>query len=607
MIRATNIVSSQGAEVLEDGVRYRTWCEHERVQVLLVRQDDSVIRKISLEPEGDGFFSAIDSKGKAGDLYRYQFNDSQGWPDPVARSQPFGVHGPSMIVGPSAFRWTDANWSAPPLRDLVIYELHLGTFTAEGTFRAAIEKLDYLVALGVNAIEFMPIADFPGGRNWGYDCVYLYAPARAYGTPDDLRALVDAAHARGLTVILDVVYNHLGPDGNYVGCYHRDYWNPRHQTPWGAGFNYEQPAVRKFFAENPLYWMREFHIDGFRLDATHEIKDDSPTHILAEIAQSVQAHGGFVVAEDDRNESRLIRSRERGGFGMDASWADDFHHVVRVMLTGERESYYENFEGTAAELAQTLTHGWLYRGQTQKTTAQPRGNDASDVASERFIYSISNHDQVGNRARGERLGQVISSAAYRAASALLCLAPQTPMLFMGQEWNASTPFQFFTSHNQELGRKITEGRRREFQNFAAFRDPKSLQTIPDPQDAETFARSKLRWDEVNESEHAQILRLYQDFLAFRRSHRFFRDRARENWRVMELGHGVLALVFKTANAPDCVVVTDLIGANHPPNLRAIGPEGDDWREILSSNDARYGGRGEAAFSIPITLVFERGK
>ncbi len=583
------LLRTQGAEIADTGVRYRTWCEHEDVRVLLVRPDRTVIRSVQLRPEGDGYFCGIDPEGKTGDLYRYQFNESEGWPDPASRWQPHGVHGPSMVVDPNGFKWSDTSWTPPPLRELVIYELHIGTFTPSGTFRSAVEKLDYLVELGITAIEIMPIADFPGDRNWGYDGVSLYAPARVYGAPDDLRALVDAAHARGIAVILDVVYNHLGPDGNYIGCYHGEYWSPHHKTPWGAGLNYEHPAVRSFIVENPRYWAREFHIDGFRLDAAHEIKDDSPTHILSEIATEVQAENGFVVAEDERNEPKLIQPRAHGGLGLDGCWADDFHHVVRVMLTGERESYYGNFTGSAEELAETLKHGWLFRGQPQKTTGKPRGGDPAGARPEQFIFCISNHDQTGNRARGERLGHSISAAGYRAASAQLCLMPRTPMFFMGQEWNASTPFQFFTHHNQELGQKITEGRRREFQNFAAFRDPATLKTIPDPQALSTFQDSKLRWDEVQERPYAGFLALYRECLRLRR-------RILPNeWSVEKMDDNIVAIIYQRL-----AIITDLVGGHARPSMN----DGREWREVLSSNDERFGGNGSPDFAEPTTLVIE---
>ena len=513
-----------------------------------------------------------------------------------------------MVIDGSAYRWNDDQWSPPAFSDLVIYELHVGAFTAAGTFRSAIERLPHLAALGINAIELMPIADFPGERNWGYDGVMLYAPARAYGTPDDLRALVDAAHAHGIAVILDVVYNHLGPDGNYMGVFHDGYYaHPRRETPWGAALDYSAPPVRAFFFENALYWRREFHIDGFRVDATHTIIDPSARHILAEIAEAVQAVGGFIIAEDERNDPTVLRPRDLGGWGFNGVWADDFHHVVRVLMTGERESYYANFEGNSTELAQTLAHGWLFRGQTQSATGETRGGDPTGLASQQFIYCISNHDQVGNRAFGERLSHVTSTAAYRAASALLCLVPQTPMLFMGQEWGASTPFRFFTNHNAELGKAITKGRRREFRNFSAFRDPEVRETIPDPQALETFLNSKLRWEEMHEAEHAGLLLLYWEFLELRRTHLLFRGRERENRVVLDLGDGIVVILYGRPGEFRCAVISDLLGGHQKPSLddpRLAPGEGRDWRPLLSSNEARFGHDGSEPFSVPTTLILE---
>ncbi|MEO5720335.1 MAG: malto-oligosyltrehalose trehalohydrolase [Chthoniobacterales bacterium] len=597
---------AQGAEVRADGVRYRTWCKHDRAAVSIVDPAGEILRAIALEADGDGYFSAVDPEGRAGDLYQYRFGDSQGWPDPASRWQPAGVHGPSMVIDASTYRWSDAAWRPPPVSQLVIYELHVGTFTPAGTFRSAIERLDHVVNLGANAIELMPVVDFPGDRNWGYDGVMLYAPARVYGHPDDLRALVEAAHARGLAVILDVVYNHFGPDGNYTSVYHGDYSNPNEQTPWGAALNYSAPAVRAFFLENAPYWRREFHLDGFRLDATHEIADRSSPHLLAEIAQAVHSLGGFVIAEDERNEPQLLRQVADGGFGLDGVWADDFHHVLHVMLTGEREGYYANYEGTMDELAQTLTHGWLFRGQTEPSSGRPRGGDSAGLTPPQFIYCISNHDQVGNRAHGERLGHLVSPAAYRAASALLCLVPQTPLIFQGQEWNASTPFQFFTQHNPELGRLVSEGRRHEFQKFAAFREAATREKIPDPQAQETFQNSKLRWEENTDPAHAAILLLYQEFLALRRSHVAWRADRAARPPALEIAPGILA--FRLGHhGHECLVVSDLCGGHAKPRLEdaALAPSGGRaWRVLLSSNDDRFGGEDAPPFQVPTTLVLE---
>jgi maltooligosyltrehalose trehalohydrolase len=602
-------VRSQGAEVVARGVSYRTWCKHEQVEVVILDDNgDSIHRTVRLDAEGDGYFSGIDEVGVAGDLYKYRFGESQAWPDPASSYQPAGVHGPSMVVSAATYQWNDVQWSPPAFSELVIYELHIGAFTAPGTFRSAIKQLPHLAALGINAIELMPIADFPGERNWGYDGVMLYAPARVYGTPDDLRDLVEAAHGHGIAVILDVVYNHLGPDGNYLGLFHDCYYaRPKRETPWGAALDYSAPAVRAFFVENALYWRREFHIDGFRLDATHAIIDHSPRHILAEIAEAVQALGGFIIAEDERNESSLLRPGHLGGWGFDGVWADDFHHVIRVLMTGEREAYYANFDGNSTELAQTLAHGWLFRGQTQSATGERRGSDPAGLASQQFIYCISNHDQVGNRAFGERLSHVTSAAAYRAASALLCLVPQTPMLFMGQEWGASAPFQFFSDHNADLGKAITKGRRREFRNFSAFRDPHVRETIPDPQAQKTFLDSKLPWEEIREAEHAGVLLLYWEFLELRRTHPVFRGRERENRAVLDLGDGIVAILYGRPGEYRCAIVCDLAGKGRMASLddeRLAAGGGRDWRPLLSSNEARFGADKEAPFAGPVTLVFE---
>lgn len=589
------------------GVRYRTWCEHNRVEVVILDPNGIELRALPLDPESSGYFSGLDAMGRAGDLYKYRFEQTGSWPDPASRFQPDGVHGPSMVVDPEGYRWADQEWSAPAFGELIIYELHVGTFTEEGTFRGAISKLGHLTALGINAIELMPVADFPGERNWGYDGVMLYAPARAYGTPDEMRAFVDAAHRAGIAVILDVVYNHLGPDGNYMGLFHAGYNNPAEHTPWGAALNYGAPPVRSFFVENAAYWMREFHVDGFRLDATHTIVDHSPQHILAEIAETVQARGGFVIAEDERNEPMVLAPRSRGGWGFDGVWADDFHHVVRVLLTGEDEGYYANFRGESEELAQTVAHGWLFRGQVQGTNGEVRGGDGSGFAPSRFVYCISNHDQVGNRAFGERLHHSTSLAAYCAASALLCLVPQTPMFFMGQEWAASTPFQFFTNHERDLGQAITVGRRREFRNFRAFRDPNVLQTIPDPQERSTFLESKLRWAELNEPGHSAVLLLYWEFLELRKTAPAFRSPLRESCVAVDLGQGIFALLFGRAGHFDYLVLSDLAGGHEKPNLddpRLAPGGGKDWRLLLASNEKRFGGNGPDDFSAPATRVFE---
>ena len=413
-----------------------------------------------------------------------------------------------------------------------------------------------------------------------------------------MRALVDAAHGRGLAVILDVVYNHLGPDGNYLGSYSRDYFNPTHKTPWGDGFNFERQPVRDFFVENALYWRREFHVDGFRLDATHAIVDNSEQHVLAEIAERVQSLGGFVIAEDERNEAALLRTREDGGLGLDAIWSDDFHHVVRVMLTSWREGYFKSYRGTVEELAATLDHGWLLAGEKRTPQVAGQPGAAAALSPEQFVFCILNHDQVGNQAFGLRLNELVSPAAFRAASALLCLVPYTPLILMGQEWAASTPFLFFTDHNRALGQKVTQGRREEFRSFTAFRDPEARKKIPDPQAEETFTRSKLDWQEANQGRHAEVLELYRQCLRLRREAPALRNHSRENFRVIPPDAGVLGLGFGQAGLEQWLVLADLVGGHRMPVLEA----GAAWQLVLSSNEARFGGGEGPAFVEPEVRV-----
>ena len=592
----------QGAKLTRRGVRYRIWTERKAVKLIVYRPDGSVARQLPMEPLANEFFGADDEQGKAGDLYKYEYEGSPAFPDPASRYQPTGVHGPSMVVN-NDFVWSDDGWCAPSLPELIVYELHVGTFTQQGTFASAAQKLDRIAELGVNAIEIMPVADFPGERNWGYDGVCIYAPARVYGTPNELRALVDAAHRTGLAVILDVVYNHFGPDGNYLGAFHSEYFNSRHQTPWGAGLNFESGPVRQFFLHNVAYWMDEFHIDGFRLDATHVIQDESDVHILTEISQVVHQRRGFVIAEDDRNDPHLLTPPGEGGIGVDAAWADDFHHVVNVMLTGNRDAYFKNYKGSGEELATTLEQGWLFTGQVQQTTGKPRGGDPSSLRPEQFICCISNHDQVGNRAFGERLSHLVSPAAYRSASALFLLSPYTPLLFMGQEWAASSPFQYFTDHNAELGEKIIVGRRREFRDFAAFRDPAVRQSIPSPQAIATFERSKLNWTEREDGPNRRMLQLYRACLELRRTVPSLRDHARDNWKVLRLAPEVVAIVYGLKTSAYSVVVADLTGASF--SIESVAEKIGVARElqtIFSSNEHRFVGDSEPGNKPQTTLL-----
>ena len=471
-------------------------------------------------PVGDDVFETWVKDAGAGDRYSYILDGGTPLPDPASRFQPDGVHGPSQVVDAASFAWSDERWRPRPAHDLVIYELHVGTFSPEGTFAGVEQRLPYLRDLGITAIEIMPIADFAGARNWGYDGVALFAPSRAYGTPDDLRRLVNAAHAHGLSIMLDVVYNHLGPEGAYLPQFSRAYLTDAHQTPWGDAIDLASPLVRRFILDNAVHWVREYHIDGLRLDATHALIDGDPKPIAQEIADvtaAVASRPVIVHAEDHRNLAAMVEDAATGGWGLHGVWADDFHHVVRRLIAGDRHSYFGDFEGTAQELATIMRDGWLYSGRHSAHMNGTRGTDPERVPMHRFVVCVQNHDQIGNRAFGDRLHHSIAPETWRAAIVLLLTTPMTPLLFMGQEWAASTPFQYFTDLEPELGKLVTAGRRKEFADFPEFSDPAARERIPDPQADSTFRQSQLRWDEHAGGDHRHSLALHRALLALRRS------------------------------------------------------------------------------------------
>jgi len=478
---------------------------------------------MSLKPNGM-YETRVEGIGP-GALYGFKIDGTGPFPDPASRFQPRGVHGPSQVLGASEFSWADDNFLAPPLRDLSIYELHIGAFTPEGTFRGAIGKLDALRELGVNVVEIMPIAEFPGQRNWGYDGVSPYAPTHNYGAPDDLRALVREAHRRGIAVCLDVVYNHLGPDGAYHSTFAPQFYSAKHKTPWGDGLNYDSEGrekVRAYFIESALAWIRDYHIDGLRADAIDTIQDDSNPSFLAELTERLHSLGRelgrevFLIAEDARNQRKVVLPPEQGGLGFDVVWADDFHHHIRHRLAGDNEGYYCDFDGTAEHIAETVRKGWFFTGQFAQYWGRERGTSPQGLSPQSRLFCIQNHDQIGNRAFGERLSTQISLPTYFAASALLLLSPEIPMLFMGQEWAAPEPFLYFTDHNREVGRLVTEGRRREFEHFAGFTDETRRDRIPDPQAEDTFLHSKLDWARRQAPEHAACLNWYQALFQIRK-------------------------------------------------------------------------------------------
>jgi maltooligosyltrehalose trehalohydrolase len=535
-----------GANPVTGGVKFRVWAPGvRRVEVDL---DDGC--PAPLQPDANGVWSGVVDTARPGTRYRYRLNGQIARPDPYSRSQPDGPHGPCEVVDPDAYEWHDAGWPGLRIQGLVIYQVHVGTATPEGSFDGLISQLPRLKALGVNAIEPLPIAEFPGRRNWGYDGVDLFAVSHVYGGPAGLKRLVDAAHAHGLGVLIDVVYNHLGPDGNYLRDFSPDYFTERYSTPWGAAINYDGPHsewVRKFVLDNARYWLHEYHADGLRLDATHAIFDRSPIHLLAELSQTVRGslppdRQVVLIAETGENDVRYLKRVDEGGFGLDAVWADDFHHSLRRYLVGDHEGYYANYEGTLDEVARCIEHGWLYEGQpTRAGKKEPRGTPALEQPAWQFVYVIQNHDQVGNRAFGERLNHDIDVDRFAAASALLLFLPTTPMLFMGQEFAASTPFQYFTDHNSELGQLITEGRRKEFQAFSAFVDPATRERIPDPQAESTFVCSRLRVEEAERSPGRELQAFYRALLDLRRTDPVLCDQARQRTEPRVLSPDVLAV------------------------------------------------------------------
>jgi maltooligosyltrehalose trehalohydrolase len=512
--------TSLGALPEASGTTFRVWAPVGHTLDVVV---ESPRRQVALARADGGLFEGLVADVGPGDRYRLALDGGTPLPDPASRAQPDGVHGASEVIDPSAFRWSDQGWQGVRLGQLVLYELHVGTFTHEGTFAAVAARLPLLRDLGVTAIELMPLADFAGARNWGYDGAALFAPARCYGRPDDLRRLVDAAHGIGLAVHLDVVYNHFGPAGAYAAAFSPYFFTTRHRSPWGDGINLDGDhgaGVRNFFIENALHWIHEYHVDGLRLDATHAMVDDSPRHFLAELAARVRAavagRDVLLIAEDERNLAHIVKTEREGGWSMDAVWADDFHHEMRCLLAGDHEGYFADFAGSVADIATTVRQGWFFTGQYSSYLERPRGSDPAGIPPQRFVICLQNHDQVGNRALGERLHHQVDLASYRAATTLLLCAPETPLLFMGQEWATSAPFCFFTDHDEGLGRLVTEGRRREFARFSSFSSPAARTRIPDPQVLDTFERSRLRWDERDREPHASTLRLYRALLRLRR-------------------------------------------------------------------------------------------
>ena len=570
-----------GSWLEADGAHFRLWAPSAtRVDLLVDGAEPSPMSR-----DARGVFTADMPALAGGARYRYRLDDGAPIPDPASHWQPDGVHGASAIDDPRAFVWRAAPVPLAP-RDLIVYELHAGTFTPEGTLDAARDRLPYLRELGITAIELMPVAEFAGCRNWGYDGAALYAPSSAYGGPDALRRFVDAAHAHGLAVLLDVVYNHLGPDGAYLHAASPSFFTPDDASPWGAAVDVAHPVVREWLIANAIHWAEDFKVDGFRLDATHALPRASAPSFIRDLVTGTRAAAGrplVFIAEDHRKLPEMLQPAREGGWALDGVWADDFHHHVRVMTAGDRHGYYASYSGRARDLAATIAGGW-------------DGVPAVKDGHEQFVICIQNHDQIGNRAHGDRLHHDQPLDVWRAASALLLLAPETPLLFMGQEWAASTPFLYFTDHHGELGRLVSEGRRREFRDFPAFHGNAE---VPDPQAVSTFEESKLRWDEIERPPHAGVLALYRALLKHRRSERLLQP------QVLDMDDVTIGIRY-----PSLAVVARLKGAGRVDRPSWLD---EGWRVALTTEDAAFGGStppsvedATLAFPGPAAVIFRRG-
>ncbi len=577
-----------------DGVHFRVWAPRRR-RVEVVFEGERAPVPLALEEEEGGYFSVLVEGLTEGALYRFRLDgEDYLYPDPASRFQPEGPHGHSCIVDPTTFRWTDAEWKGASLKGQVIYELHVGAFTREGTLAAATARLKELASLGVTCVELMPLAEFPGRFGWGYDGVCLFAPTRLYGEPDDLRRFVNEAHRQNVSVILDVVYNHLGPDGNYLAQFSEHYFTDRHKTEWGAAINFDgrhSAPVREFFLSNARYWVEEFHFDGLRLDATQSITDDSDEHFLValtrEVRDAAQGRETIIVGENEPQDARMILD-----YGLDGLWNDDFHHAAMVALTGRSEAYYSDYKGTPQEFISAAKYGFLYQGQHYKWQRNRRGTPTLRIRPHAFVGFIQNHDQIANSARGLRAHRQTSPGRLRAMTALLLLAPSTPMLFMGQEFGSSAPFHYFADHEPELAGKVRRGRAEFLAQFRSIATRETRTRLPDPAAPETFERCKL--DHTERERHREVYELHRDLLRLRRKDTVFNAQEPRALDGAVLGPEAFVLRYFGVESDDRLLVVNFgadLNLNPAPEPLLAPPAGKVWRTVWSSEDYAYGGTG----------------
>lgn len=590
-----------GAEPAPDGgVYFRVWAPQAARAEVVIAADHFSQAPVELERQAEGYFSGFVRECEPGDLYSFRLDGrEQLLPDPASRYQPEGPFGPSMVVDASRFGWRDAQWNGARLDNQVFYEMHIGTFTPEGSWQAASRQLAELKDLGVTIIEVMPVNDFCGNFGWGYDGVNFFAPTRLYGAPDELRAFVDEAHRAGLAVILDVVYNHAGPTGNFLKDFARDYFTDRYENEWGEAINFDGPnsaPVREFFLSNARYWIAEFHLDGLRLDATQALFDASEKHILRELVETVREaaapRSAIIIGENEPQNTKLLRPVGEKGYGIDGLWNDDFHHAAMVALTGHNEAYYADYRGTAQEFISAAKYGYLYQGQYYRWQKKRRGDPAKGITPASFVNYLQNHDQIANNGRGWRVQRLTDAALYRAVTALFLLSPQTPMLFQGQEFAASTPFAYFSDHEGKLAKKVKQGRLEFLQQFPSLATEAMQAQILDPTDPQVFASCKLDFSERDRNHEAYAL--HRDLLRLRRDDPAFNSQAAGAVDGAVLADHVFVLRFFALDGEDRLLLINLgidtLLSPVPEPLLAPPPR-MKWQVLWSSENPRYGGAG----------------